>query len=89
MNETFPFDLTFDWQDIDTVTFQGVGGDSDGVGSVLFPNDDQANVIIGGLTVQPYETPEPGTLGLLAAGLIVAAATTRFNPAGSNLKTNN
>jgi hypothetical protein len=48
-NETFPFDITFDWQNLDTITFQGVGGHSDGVGSVLFPNDYQAHVIIGGL----------------------------------------
>jgi hypothetical protein len=89
IDETFPIDITFGWQDIDTLTFQGVGGHSDGVGSVLFSTDFQANINFGSLTVHPYETPEPGTLGLLAAGLIVAAATTRFNPAGSSLKTNN
>jgi hypothetical protein len=83
MNETFPFDASFGWQDIDTVTFQGVGGHSDGVGSVLYPADYQANVIIGGLNVTPYQAPEPGALGLFVTGLAILAAIRRFTAAKS------
>jgi len=70
VDEPFPFDVQFGWHDIDKITFQAVGGHSDGVGSVLFPDQYQANFIIGELNVTRRETPEPAACVLIGAGVL-------------------
>jgi uncharacterized protein (DUF779 family) len=69
IDEPFPFDVEFGWHDIDEVTFHAVGGHSNGVGSVLFPDHYQANFIIGELNVTRHEAPEPATTVLVVGGL--------------------
>jgi hypothetical protein len=83
MNEAFPPDISFGWQDVDTITFQGVGGHSDGVGSVLFPDVQQAHVIIGNLNVTPYQASEPNVLVLLFTGLAVLLAARKLTAASA------
>jgi len=85
--EAFPFVIDFGWQDVDTVTFQGVGGHSDGVGSVLFPDDYQANVIIGSLDISPCDTPEPTSCLLAGSGFVAAGSIgRRYFSRGRNAK---
>lgn len=69
-DQTFPSTVNFGWTNLDEVSFQGVGGHSTGVGSILFPYDYQANVIIGEIDITPTQTPEPTTILVTGISLL-------------------